>query len=372
MLHRLFALLIVIPSLAAAEVEQGPANAGYAPAFAGQTRVAALPASPVAVSHFARGLAQPWGIARLPSGQFLVTEKRGTMQLLDAQGQVLGAIGGLPAVQDRGQGGLLDVAVSPGFATDRMVYWTYAKAVQGGVATAAARGVLGTDGQLQQVRDIFVGTAARGGRHFGSRIIPRADGSLWITTGDRGQRDRVQDGSTTLGNVIHLTWNGDTPVARVWSRGHRNIQGAAVAADGALWTIEHGPAGGDELNQPRQGRNYGWPIITYGENYSGSAIGGGRTQAPGLEQPVYYWDPVIAPAGMAFYRGTYAAWQGDLLIGSLNPGGLVRLKLQGGRVVGEERLLRDAGRIRDVAVLPDGAVLLLQDNGDILRLVPGG
>ncbi len=381
---RLFALIALIPTLAMAQVEQGAPNANFQPRFAGQTRAAALPETPVTVTRFATGLDGPWGITRLPSGQFVVTEKRGRMRIINDDGSVSGPLGGVPAVDAGGQGGLLDVAASPNFSADRTLFWTYAKPVSGGTVTAAARGTLGADGSLSDVRDIFVqDPAVSGGRHFGSRIIPAADGTVWITTGDRGAGDRgtlVQDIATTHGKVIRVNSNGTIPADNpfvgqagndaIWSLGHRNMQGAALGP-GGLWTVEHGPRGGDELNQPQAGRNYGWPVVSYGINYRGSDVGAGQAEGQGFESPVYYWDPVIAPSNMAFYNGSYAPWRGDILIGSLNPGELVRLKLQDGRVVGEERLLRGVGRVRDVEVLPDGAVLVVLDSGDVLRVMPG-
>ncbi|MEY1557177.1 PQQ-dependent sugar dehydrogenase [Yoonia sp. R2331] len=381
---RLAILFAMIPMMSLAQVSQGPPNADFQPAFANQTRAPAMAATPVTVTRFARGLDAPWGIARLPSGQFLVTEKGGAMRIVNSDGAVSAPLGGVPRVAAGGQGGLLDVAVSPDFSRDRTVFWTYAKPVSGGAVTAAARGTLGADGQLSDVRDIFVqGPATSGGRHFGSRIVPDPDGTVWITTGDRGAGDRgtlVQDPGSTHGKVIRVNADGTIPtdnpfVGRagddaIWSLGHRNAQGAALGP-GGLWAVEHGPRGGDELNQPRAGRNYGWPLVSYGINYRGSDIGAGQARAAGMEEPVYYWDPVIAPSNMAFYAGSYAPWRGDILVGSLNPGGLVRLTLDGGRVTGEERLLDGVGRVRDVEVLPDGAVLVLTDAGEILRVQPG-
>ncbi len=380
----LIALATAAGVAAFAQVTQGSANADFAPAFAEQTRAPALPSSPISVAVFADGLDSPWGIAPLGAGQFIVTEKPGALRVIDSDGRVSAPLPGLPDVAAQGQGGLLDVAVSPGFARDRTIFWTYAKSVRGGLVTAAARGVLATDGSLSEVRDIFVqGDPARNGRHFGSRIIPMADGTVWITTGDRGAGDSgtlVQDIDSTHGKVIRINSDGTVPsdnpfVGRagddqIWSLGHRNMQGAAIGP-GGLWTIEHGPRGGDELNQPQAGLNYGWPVVSYGINYRGSDVGNGQARAPGFEEPVYYWDPVIAPGGMMFYDGPYAEWQGDLLIASLNPGGLVRLKMEGGRVIGEERMLTDVGRIRDVEVLDDGAVLVLLDAGEVLRVTPG-
>ncbi|MEO1639519.1 MAG: PQQ-dependent sugar dehydrogenase [Pseudomonadota bacterium] len=377
--------LMLLPVAASAEVAQGPANADFAPAFENQTRAPALAETPVSVTTFASGLDSPWGIAPLGAGQFLVTEKPGDLRLINADGSVSRPLSGLPAVAASGQGGLLDVAVSPSFAQDRTIFWTYAKSVRGGLVTAAARATLNTDGSLTDVADIFVQTdPARNGRHFGSRIIPMADGTVWITTGDRGAGDSgdlVQDIESTHGKVIRVNADGSVSSGnpfvgregddQIWSVGHRNMQGAAIGPEGDLWTIEHGPRGGDELNRPEAGLNYGWPVVSYGINYRGSDVGQGLPRADGFEEPVYYWDPVIAPGGMMFYDGDYAPWQGDLLIASLNPGGLVRLKLENGRVVGEERMLRDAGRIRDVEVLPDGSVLVLRDAGDVLRVTPG-
>jgi len=375
--------LMMLPVAANAQVAQGPANADFTPAFEEQTRAPALPSTDVSVQVFAQGLDAPWGIAPLGNGQFLVSEKPGSMRLINADGSVSEPLSGVPDVAAQGQGGLLDVAVSPNFAQDRTIFWTYSKSVRGGLVTAAARGTLGANGTISDAVDIFVqDNPARNGRHFGSRIIPMADGTLWITTGDRGAGDSgtlVQDIETTHGKVIRLNADGSVPAEnpfvgragndQVWSLGHRNMQGAAIGP-GGLWTIEHGPRGGDELNRPQAGLNYGWPTVSYGINYRGSDVGEGAARGPGFEEPVYYWDPVIAPGGMMFYDGPYGDWQGDLLIASLNPGALVRLKLQGGRVIGEERMLTDVGRIRDVEVLDDGAVLLLLDAGEVLRVTP--
>jgi len=369
----------------AAPVEQGEPNVPeFSPAFEGQTRAEALAPTAIQVSVFARGLEHPWGIAALPGGGYLVTERPGRMRIVGEDGRVSAPIEGLPEVAARQQGGLLDVALSPGFERDRRVYWTYAKPVRGGRVTAAARGVLSQDGtRMSEIEEIFEqAPPRRNGLHFGSRILFGPEGHVFITVGERfSARARVlaQDLGATYGKVVRLWPDGRVPEdnpygSAVWSYGHRNPQGAAVRpGDGALLTIEHGPAGGDELNRIEKGANYGWPVISYGENYDGSPVGEGRTQAAGMEQPLYYWDPVIAPSGMAFYDGElFADWRGDLLIASLNPGGLVRLRLQGDRVVGEERMIEGDHRIRDVEVAPDGAVLLLVDapKGGIFRLVP--
>jgi glucose/arabinose dehydrogenase len=381
---RLIALML-LPTIATAQVDQGSPNAGFAPAFANQTRAPALPMTAVTVETFATGLEHPWGISPLGNGQLLVTERPGRLRVVNLDGEVSAPLRGLPEISAERQGGLLDVAVSPNFVTDRTIFWTYSKPVQGGAVTAAARGRLADDGSLSDVRDIFIqNPPSRTPMHYGSRIIPTANGVVWITTGERSAartRHLAQDNSTTYGKVIRVDWDGqplpDNPFVgqdgldTIWSYGHRNPQGAAIGP-GGLWTVEHGPAGGDELNQPQPGRNYGWPVISYGVNYNRTAVGVGTSSMEGMEQPVYYWDPVIAPGGMAFYDGPYADWQGDLLIGSLNPGGLTRLKIEDGRVVGEEWLLDGAGRIRDVEVLDDGSILLLVDaaRGGILRVTP--
>jgi glucose/arabinose dehydrogenase len=384
---RFAALFALLPSILFAEVPQGAPNASFQPAFENQTRASALARTPITVTTFATGLNRPWGITALPDGQFVVTERPGRMHIITADGKLTGPIQGHPEVWDSGQGGMLDVAASPNFATDRVLFWTYAKPVRGGAVTAAARGVLDDDGNLTDVRDIFVqSNPSRKGQHFGSRIIPMKDGTVWITTGDRGAGDDgtlVQDITSTHGKVIRVMDTGGVPSSNpfvnqlgddaVWSYGHRNMQGAAIGPDGALYTIEHGPRGGDELNRPVAGGNYGWPLVSYGINYRGSDVSDGVAVLEGTEQPVYYWDPVIAPGGMTFYDGPYADWRGDLLIGSLNPGALVRLKMQNGQVIGEERLLPDVGRVRDVEVTEDGRIFVLVDDSDgsVLELTPG-
>ncbi len=380
-------LFAILPTVALAEVPQGAPNASFEPAFENQTRADELDATGVDVTTFATGLSRPWGIAALPGGQFLVTERGGNMRIIGQDGAVSIPVKGVPKVWAQGQGGLLDVAISPRFAQDRTIFFTYARGVFGGAVTAAGRATISNDGSLQDVEEIFAQEQrSRSDRHFGSRIVPLADGTVFITTGDRGAGHRgtlVQDVNSTHGKVVRLNWDGSIPrdnpfVGRnghdaVWSLGHRNVQGAAIGPDG-LWTIEHGPAGGDELNKPLAGGNYGWPLVSYGVNYSGSAVGTGRARQAGTQEPVYYWDPVIAPGGMVFYDGPFAPWQGDIFVGSLNPGALVRLKLRDGRVVGEERLLSDVGRVRDVAVGNDGALYVLIDatRGQVLRVMPKG
>jgi len=392
---RLVSLLAVLASpaiatLAMAEVDQGPPNASFAPAFPAQTRAPALPVTAVSASLFAGGLENPWGIATLPDGNYLVTERPGRLRPVSATGEVGAPINGLPEVETRQQGGLLDVAISPEFATDRRVFWTYATDSWRGRATAAATGILSADAtRMTDVEVIFrQSQAIRGsGVHYGARIVPDGAGHVFITTGDRGMNDDaalLMDPGEDLGKVMRLIADGtepaDNPLAGiadagdVWTLGHRNVQGAALDGDGTLWTVEHGPRGGDELNRLEPGANHGWPVVSYGIDYGGDPVGGGLSNDPGFVEPVYYWDPVIAPGGMAFYAGAmFPDWQGDVLIASLNPGGLVRLRMADNRVAGEERLLPDLGRVRDVEVLADGSILLLTDSGDggIWRVTPG-
>ncbi len=383
-----FVLFGLIPVLAAAQgrpVDQGPKNVPeFRPAFAAQTRA---PAADSGVTlrreTFVSGLAHPWGIAPLPGGGYLVTERPGRMRRISPDGSVSAPIEGIPPVLAESQGGLLDVTLGPDFRADRMIYWTYAKPMGGGLsATAAARGVLAPDfSRVSAVEDIFVQSPpSPAPAHYGSRILFDGAGHAFITTGEHfTPRERVlaQDKDVTYGKVLRIRPDGSIPEDNpfgnaVWSYGHRNPQGAAFDAKGTLWMVEHGPAGGDELNRPAAGENHGWPVISYGENYGGDPVGSGKSAAEGMEQPVYYWDPVIAPGGMTFYDGTmFDAWRGDALIASLNPGGLVRLSIEDGRVTGEERFLQGM-RIRDVELAPDGAVLVLVDaaDGEILRLTP--
>lgn len=389
-MHLTLALaLLAAPALA--QVEQGPPNAPYAPTFADQTRAPALAATPVRAEVFAEGLENPWGIAPLPDGSFLVTERPGRLRLVTADGQVGPPIAGLPDVTARQQGGLLDVAIGPDFAQDRRVFWTFARGTMiGGVATAAATGLLSPDGSRIEGAQLLwaQAPAIRGsGVHFGGRIVPDGAGHVFITTGDRGMFQDAAlllDPARDLGKVIRLTLAGAEPADNplrdklgagdVWTLGHRNVQGAALDDQGRLWTVEHGPMGGDELNLLAPGANHGWPMVSYGIDYGGAPVGSGQARHDGFVEPIYYWDPVIAPGGIAFHDGTlFQGWQGDLLIGSLNPGGLVRLTLEGDRVTGEERLLPDLGRVRDVQVLGDGSLLLLIDapDGRIIRVTPG-
>ena len=340
-----------------------------------------------AIDTVARGLSHPWGLEFLPDGRMIVTERDGQLRIVERDGRLSEPIAGVPDVVARGQGGLLDVALDPQFAQNRFVYLSYSEPGTGGImaGTSVARGRLG-NGRLENVQVIYrQRPKVMGGNHFGSRLVFARDGKLFITQGDRGgQRGRVQDLSTGFGKIMRINPDGTVPkdnpfVGRgdaqpeIWSYGHRNLQGAALHPEtGQLWTVEHGARGGDELNHPEAGKNYGWPVITYGVDYSGATIGEGREQA-GMEQPVYYWDPVIAPSGLLFYTGDkFPQWRGHIFIGSLG-GALVRLEVQNGRVVREERYLGELGaRIRDVKQGPDGLLYVITDsgNGQILRLAP--
>jgi glucose/arabinose dehydrogenase len=338
------------------------------------------------VTDIAKGLDHPWGVELLPDGRFLVTERPGRLRIVARDGQLSEPLTGVPAVNARGQGGLLDVALSPGFAQDRLVYLSLAERGADGAGTAVARGRLG-ERSLEGTQVIWRQQPKVEGsnNHWGSRLVFRADGTLFVTVGDRyAHLERAQDLSTTIGKIVRINPDGSVPrdnpfvgrsgaLPEIWSYGHRNVQAAVLDARGELWTVEHGARGGDELNNPQPGKNYGWPVITYGVDYSGARIGIGTAQ-PGMEQPVYYWDPVIAPSGATFYSGTaFPGWRGDLLVGSLRPGALVRLRIANGRVTQEERYLDELGeRIRDVREGPDGAIYLLTDSsrGRLLRVEP--
>ncbi len=355
---------------------------------------ARLPSSagPLDVQTVASGLENPWGLAFLPDGRMLVTERAGRLRIVSRNGTVSSPVIGVPPVLASGQGGLLDVALAPDFDATRLVYLSYAEPREGASGTSVARGRLVEDAgnaRLENVEVIFrQQPAVSGSGHYGSRLVFGRDGTLFVTLGERQtQRARAQDLSTHLGKVVRILPDGgvpdDNPFARmpgarpeIWSYGHRNPQGAALdPVTGRLWTVEHGPRGGDELNHPEAGKNYGWPVISYGREYGGGSIGEG-TARPGMEQPVKYWDPSVSPSGLAFYTGTLLpGWKGSLFTGALSGARLIRLRLDpaGERVVEEEPLLTELReRIRDVRQGPDGALWLLTDspNGRVLRVAP--
>ncbi len=367
-----------------------PNAASQTPAFNNQTRAPVVEDSlTLERDVIADGLDHPWGMDQLPDESWIVTERPGRMRIVSPEGLLSGPIAGLPEVDARRQGGLLDVVVREDFADTRRVWWSFSEPRGNGEnATAVATGVLSPDGSaMEQVEVIFQQQPAwRSTLHFGSRLVFDGEGALFVTTGERSlpePRHLAQDVGTHLGKVLRIDPMGGPAASNpeiegglpeIWSFGHRNLQSAAIGPDGTLWTVEHGPRGGDELNRPQPGLNYGWPTVTYGEDYSGSPIGNGVTERDDVEQPVYYWDPVIAPSGLVFYDGPmFPDWQGDALIGGLAARALVRLNLEDGRVVGEARYLQGQNRIRDVDVAQeDGAVMILidADNGALVRLRP--
>lgn len=343
-------------------------------------------AGEVAVETVASGLEHPWGLAFLPDGRMLVSERPGRLRLIAADGGLSPPVSGVPSVVARGQGGLLDVTLDPGFAQNRLIYFSFAEPRAGGNGTSVARARLNERGTaLEGMSVIFrQNPAIASNMHFGSRLVFDRTGALFVTVGDRySQREQAQNPANHIGKVLRIRPEGgaapDNPKKEgwqpeIWSIGHRNVQGAALHPQtGQLWTAEHGARGGDEINAPKAGRNYGWPVITYGIDYSGAKIGEGTARA-GMEQPLFYWDPSIAPSGAAFYTGdAWPAWRNSLFVGALAGSMLVRLSTLGESVTGEERLLTGLGqRIRDVRQGPDGFLYLLVDDADgkVLRVRP--
>lgn len=343
----------------------------------------------ITVEPVARGLEHPWSLAFLPDGRMLVTERPGRLRIVTASGAVGDPIAGVPAVHHEGQGGLLDVVLAPDFARSGEIFLSYAepRGRLNGTAVARAKLVLkGDGGTLESLRVIFQQQPGIGGNHhFGSRLVFARDGTLFVTLGDRGsQRQQAPLLDSLIGKVVRIQRDGSAPAdnpylktagarPEIWSIGHRNLQGAALhPATGQLWTTEHGPKGGDEVNTPKAGRNYGWPEVCDCVNYDGTAVGGGKSGAPGLEASAWHWTPSIAPSGLAFYTADrFPAWRGKLFAGSLKFGVLAMLTLDGEKVVAEERLLEGLNqRIRDVRAGPDGALYLLTDEGEgsILRM----
>lgn len=382
-------------SAAGAPVETKPANGKtQAPAFPGQTRAPEMKAGvAVDVTDHVTGLDHPWGLAFAPDGTLLITERPGRLRLFK-DGKLSAPVSGVPAVDARDQGGLLGLALDPAFATNGLVYLAYAEPPKDGANNAAvARGKLVVaDGapRLENVTVIYRQTPRLAStKHYGGRLVFGRDGTLFITGGERSiteGRMQAQRMDGTLGKIVRINADGSIPKdnpfvgkagarPEIFSIGHRNVLGAALnPATGDLWEVEHGTRGGDELNVVRKGKDYGWPTIAYGVEYAGGPITGNITQKAGMEQPLYYWDPVIAPGGMAFYTSDAApAWKGSLFVSGLGPKYLSRLTLQGEKVVGEERLLTDVGeRLRDVIVGPDGALYLATDSatGRIIRVAP--
>ena len=366
--------------------------AGQQPAFQGQTRACGIASDTMAytVTVVARRLEKPWAVEPLPDGSLLVTEKAGRLRLVTSDGRVSPPIAGLPAVDARGQGGLLDVALSPAFASDRTIFWSYSEPRGDGNATSVARGVLSADNRrLDQVRVILRAMPTYDGTlHYGSRLAFGPDRMLYVTLGERSDtvvRPQAQQLDSHMGKILRVTPDGAAPpdnpfvgragaLPEIWSLGHRNIQSAAFDAQGRLWEIEHGTRGGDEVNLVKKGANYGWPAVAYGKEYRGDPIPGAQTAREGMVQPVYYWDPVIAPSGAQFYTGdAFPAWRNSLFVGGLKERRLVRLVIANDRVTGEEHLLVDRKqRIRDVRQGPDGALYVVTDTtaGELWRIAP--
>lgn len=369
-------------------VENKDPNTNYKPAFAGQTRIAGAKTTTAFEGKvLASNLNRPWGIAVLPDGRFLVTEKGGTMRIVTANGQVGDAITGIPPVQATGQGGLLGLTIDPQFSSNRMVYWVFSENTPDGSVTSVAKGSLSADEKrIENATVIYRATPFfRGNLHFGGRVIFDKTGNLIVTTGDRFSmetRPQAQHLNSALGKVLRITIDGQPAQGNpfigrndarpeIYSYGHRNVQSIAFhPVTGDLWEAEFGPRGGDELNLIQPGKNYGWPIITYSIEYGGQTIGEGITQKEGMEQPVYYWDPVLSPSGMTFYTGdAIPEWKNNLFITGLNSNHIARLVIRDNRVVGEERILAKEGqRFRDVTQGKDGALYAITDEGRLYRI----
>lgn len=369
-------------------VETKSPNSSYKPAFEGQTRITGVKTTtPYEVKVLDSTLVRPWGIAALPDGRFLVTEKEGTMRIVGATGGTSAPINGVPAVDSQGQGGLLGICLDPAFTQNRMVYWAFSEPSPNGSLTALAKGKLSADEKsLEGVVIIYRATPNhKGSLHYGGRVLFSKDGSLFLSTGERSDmetRPQAQDLNSGLGKVVRLTTDGKPAAGNpfegkqgarpeIFSYGHRNVQGIAFhPVTGDLWETEFGPRGGDELNRVEAGKNYGWPTITYGIEYSGDKIGAPIQQKEGMEQPVYYWDPVISPSGITFYTGdAIPEWKNNLFISCLSGMHICRVVIENDKVVGEERLLEsEEQRFRDVTQGPDGALYAVTDQGRLYRV----
>lgn len=368
-------------------VETNGANTNYQPAFAGQTRInGARTTTPYRVDKIADNLGRPWAVVPMPDGRLLITEKSGFMQIHDANGILIKKITGFPKVEDGGQGGMLDVAFDPEFNKNKMIYWSYSEKYDPGNLMAVAKGKLNdAAGSIENPTVIFRATPAlRSSLHFGSRLIFDKDGNLFVSTGERSVlqgRAQAQLLSSGLGKIFKITKDGKPApgnpfinqqgaMPEIYAYGIRNAQGLDIhPVTGELWENEFGPRGGDELNIIKAGKNYGWPVITYGIEYSGGKIGDGIQQKAGMEQPVYYWDPVLSPSGMAFYKGdAIPEWKNNLFIGGLSSEHICRLVIVNNKVVGEEKLLTDKNeRFRDVAYL-NGMLYAVTDGGEMYRI----
>lgn len=376
------------PVVTGPPVETGDPNTGYQPAFDGQTRAnGATTTTAFTFEIVASGLSSPWGVTGLPDGRLLITEKGGSLRIVTQDGQISDAIGGLPAVNSEGQGGLLGLCLDPDFASNRMIYWVFSEAVAGGNVSAVAKGRLANNEEtVESATVIYRANPANASTlHYGGRILFDMDGNLIVSTGERSvleTRPLAQAVTSGLGKIIRITkdglpatgnpsFSGTGALPELYSIGHRNPQGIALhPVTGDLWQSEHGPRGGDEINRVQAGKNYGWPVITYGIEYSGEPIGDAIQQKEGMEQPVYYWDPVVSPSGMTFYKGRrIPEWENNLFIGALSGSHIIRLIIHNNRVVGEERLLSGEGqRFRDITQTTDGALFAVTDQGRLYKL----
>lgn len=372
-----------------APVESKPPNSAYKPAYAGQTRTTGVKTvTAYEGKMISSALKSPWGITSLPDGRFLITEKKGTMRIATGAGAISDSITGLPAVNSRGQGGLLGLTTDPSFTQNRMIYWVFSENLPEGNLTSVAKGKLSADEKkIENATVIYRATPAyKGVLHYGGRILFDKAGNLIVSTGERSDmetRPQAQQLNSALGKVIRITTDGK-PAANnpsfagnanarpeLYSYGHRNVEGMALhPVTGDLWEAELGPRGGDELNRIQPGKNYGWPTITYGIEYSGPKVGEGIQQNEGMEQPVYYYDPVVSPSGITFYTGTaIPEWKNNLFISSLSGQHIARLIIENNKVVGEERLLGSEGqRFRDITQGKDGALYAVTDNGRLYRI----
>lgn len=368
-------------------VETKPPNTDYKPAFPNQTRVAGVKThTPIKVEVIAQNIGRPWGITHFPDGRLLITDKSGFMQVFTTEGELVNKVTGFPTVVNQGQGGLLDVTLDPEFITNRMVYWTFSEPYQNGNLTAVAKGRLADNEKtIKNPGVIFRATPSYNGNlHFGGRLAFDNNGYLFVSTGERSDlatRPQAQQLESGLGKILKITKEGNAApgnpflslqnaMPEIYSYGHRNVQGLAFQPEtNELWSSEFGPKGGDEINFIEKGKNYGWPIITYGLEYSGKKVGDGITQKEGLEQPVYYWDPVVSPSGITFYNGEIEEWKNNLFVACLSGQHIIRLVIQNHRIVGEERLLEKEGeRFRDVHQGKDGKLYAITDSGKIYKI----
>jgi Glucose/sorbosone dehydrogenases len=366
-------------------VEKDKPNSNNKPAFEGQTRVMGYKTqTEYQVDIINTKLGRPWGIAQLPNQNFLITEKTGSINLVSPDGKYVTKITGLPKVDSRGQGGLLDIVIDPDFENNQTIYWSFSEPYENGNLTSVGKGVLSTN-KVENVKIIFRATPSYDGRlHYGSRLAFDKSGNLFVSTGERSDletRPLAQDLKAYLGKIIKIDKNGKPAAGNpfigsnkaqpeIFSYGHRNPQGIAIHPEtGELWEAEMGPRGGDEINLIKAGKNYGWPTITYGIEYSGQKINNGLTKKDGLEQPIYYWDPVISPSGITFYTGNIVEWKNNLFIACLSGEKINRIILENDKVVGEERLLEDQGeRFRDVFDGKDGNLYAVTDSGKLYRI----